>query len=580
MSVATLNDTIAANEPPMTGDEAALLAWAATHPGPRAPAPMSGNGRYQLPDPNTGKARTWTRATTLAGTIDDTYHLQAWSKRRLALGLIEHPELARELAALNDPDGTDKQAFAAIAARAEHLAGAQLGANLGTALHTATEHLHLGGPDTLTDLPASTKADIAAYQACIDLHQLGIAADHVERIVVCPDVDAAGKFDLLATGPWGPQLRIVDLKTQKSLDFGARKIAAQLAIYANATHMWRPDGTGWEPVPDIDRHIGLVIHLPVGTGTATLHQVDLDTGWDTARLCHQVRAARRGENKLIRPADPVRVGDITADLELTLRNRWITARLETLAASTAARQLVGEGWAHLDIPTRPPWTNPQIDQLHQLLTTVETRVEAPYPPSDPAADNAPARPLDKAPVRQHPDRPTPDEGPAADPDQVQALIARGHQLATATDDQSKRAVGRIRDWNLQARRNNQRFGDANPWTQRCLDVNQAALALAYDLDEPDPDDHRDVIAACWQHALSEPWEPTWLPGLCLAQLTALEAQQITTVAAAFAAGDPQVSAALVEIITGSTNPTNHQQKEPASCSISSTTPPPGSADNG
>ena len=131
------------------------------------------------------------------------------------------------------------------------------------------------------------------------------------------------------------------------------------------------------------------------------------------------------------------------------------------------------------------------------------------------------------------------------------LIARGHELAGGDDDRSRRATVRIRDWMLQARRMNFRWGNGDPWSQRCLTVNQAALALAFDLDEEDPNDHRSVLAACWQHALGEPFPATWLPGACLARLPIDQAQHLADVAAAFAAGDPEVSAHLVEIITGS-----------------------------
>lgn len=40
-------------------------------------------GLYLLPDPKTGVTRAWTRATTIAHTLDDTYHL----KYRLRVGV-------------------------------------------------------------------------------------------------------------------------------------------------------------------------------------------------------------------------------------------------------------------------------------------------------------------------------------------------------------------------------------------------------------------------------------------------------------------------------------------------------------
>src|SRR5690606_4192456 len=44
-------------------------------------------GRYLLPDPQTGEIRPFTRTTTLAGTITDTYGIHRWEPRGVARGL-------------------------------------------------------------------------------------------------------------------------------------------------------------------------------------------------------------------------------------------------------------------------------------------------------------------------------------------------------------------------------------------------------------------------------------------------------------------------------------------------------------
>ena len=134
-------ETIAVpSHPAASPDQQALLDWAAAHPTGRH-SPPKPNGRYRLPDPETGKARTWTRATTLASTIDDDAGLTVWRNRLLAAGMATAPGLVDQAAAAAKAD--DKAALGAIAGRALHHAGEKLAADIGTALHLATEHYDL-----------------------------------------------------------------------------------------------------------------------------------------------------------------------------------------------------------------------------------------------------------------------------------------------------------------------------------------------------------------------------------------------------------------------------------------------------
>src|SRR5215472_1429035 len=105
-------------------------------------------GRYILPDPKTGKRRSWTRATTWAQTIADTYALNQWQKRMVALGLAQRPDLLAQVATVLEPD-------------AEEHAGASQRSNLGTALHSFLEHLDLGRE---VQVPEPWDQDVAAYR--------------------------------------------------------------------------------------------------------------------------------------------------------------------------------------------------------------------------------------------------------------------------------------------------------------------------------------------------------------------------------------------------------------------------------
>src|SRR5215472_13629165 len=102
-------------------------------------------GRYILPDPKTGKRRSWTRATTWAQTIADTYALNQWQKRMVALGLAQRPDLLAQVATVLEPDTEgQKRKLDRWCQDAEEHAGASQRSNLGTALHSFLEHLDLG----------------------------------------------------------------------------------------------------------------------------------------------------------------------------------------------------------------------------------------------------------------------------------------------------------------------------------------------------------------------------------------------------------------------------------------------------
>ena len=96
------------------------------------------------------------------------------------------------------------------------------------------------------------------------------------------------------------QPHILDLKTGR-LDYGAGKIAQQLAVYANSKD-YDPE-TGERSDQDVCTHYGIVVHLPQGTGEATVHVVDLVAGWEAVKLSSQVREHRRMSSKMLWPLE-------------------------------------------------------------------------------------------------------------------------------------------------------------------------------------------------------------------------------------------------------------------------------------
>lgn len=183
-----------------------LLAEAA--PPPQRPEPKRDRwGRYVIPHPETGKTVAWTRATTWASSVSDTFGLTKWQLRMSALGLARRPDLLAQVATVTDPDDPGaKKLLDKLADQAKEHAGASTRANLGTALHSFCERHDLGDP---VQVPKPWDRDVAAYAETIRAAGLTIDRAHIERIVTVPELLVAGTFDRLVTTD---RLMVADLK--------------------------------------------------------------------------------------------------------------------------------------------------------------------------------------------------------------------------------------------------------------------------------------------------------------------------------------------------------------------------------
>lgn len=262
-------------------------------------------GRYLLPDPETGAERAWTRATTVARTLADEYHLTLWKMRMVAKGMALRPDLVAGAAAA-DPD-EDKKTLNEIADKAMERAGASAGATLGTALHTFTHRLDRGEAIPADEIPAAIRPDLVEYADTLKQYRLRTRPEWVERIVVLPALGIAGQLDRIVQQPSGvtksKPLSVLDLKTGKSVDY-MLEIAIQLAIYANAPLIWNPVARSYEPMPEVDRDRALVLHLPVGKTHGQLYGVNIIEGWEYAQLAILVREARKRDKGMGWLVDP------------------------------------------------------------------------------------------------------------------------------------------------------------------------------------------------------------------------------------------------------------------------------------
>lgn len=280
-------------------------------------------GRYLLPDPGepgATSALAWTRATTFAKSISDTFGLTKWQLRMALKGLTMRPDLyARAAAATVD----DKNVLDQVAEAAKEAAGSSAGASLGSALHQFTERVDRGEQ---VQVPAPWDADVAEYQRVLAEHRIDVDPSLIERIIVVKQHHVAGTLDRIYSSSAWSKPRIGDLKTGKDLSYGWLEIAVQLALYANADAMWNGLTDRYEPMPDVDRETGVVIHLPVGTAKATVYEIDLVAGWEIAQTCAEVRGLRtRRDLAKVAAVKPAAVDPLIQQIQQAATEQALTA---------------------------------------------------------------------------------------------------------------------------------------------------------------------------------------------------------------------------------------------------------------
>src|SRR5690625_2555385 len=276
-----------------------------------------------------GKRIPYTRVTTVAGSTDDKHGLITWKSRLTALGLTQRRDLYTAIAA-TDPE--DKRTLNRLANEAADAAGATAAATTGTAIHTFTERHDRGEP--IGHIPDEHKADLDAYaQATAGWKHLA-----VEQFLVNHEFKTAGTTDRGVESD--EQTFTAELTTRSSVNFPLAW-AIQLAIYSRSLP-WDTENEvtiPWDTQPNQEK--GIIIHLPAGKGECSIYWVDLNAGWDAARLAFRVRQWRTNRNLLTPfgsepptaptpPVVPTETDDWLldtirhADSEITLNYLWNT----------------------------------------------------------------------------------------------------------------------------------------------------------------------------------------------------------------------------------------------------------------
>ena len=360
-----------------TSDEFSLL----------AEAPKDRWGRYKISDPATGKERGYTRVTTIAKVLDDSSSLADWKTRMAITGIVQRADLlAQASTALDDRSKLNKIANDAIDA-----AGAYSRANLGTALHSITQQLDLGmKPQILQGL----QADIETYVASIAAWDFGMRKEWIEVLLINDEYEYAGTADRIVTTRDG-KICIFDLKTGTDLSYSFGSIAVQLAMYANADWIYDWKTGERTALPEgLDMKEGIICHLPAGEATCKFYTVDLEAGWEAAKMSFATRNWRKRKDlfkpyqfsdekrRVVEPvANPMpQADDSVSPKELQIRQEWMKQRIANLTREAQAMLILcwPEGCPKLQ-ETSPE----QLQQLVKVIETVEAQHDIPFFEADP-----------------------------------------------------------------------------------------------------------------------------------------------------------------------------------------------------
>lgn len=328
-------------------------------------------GRYKLTHPVTGKTVEWTRATTFAKSISDTYTLSQWAQRNVLVGATLRPDI---VAAAHGKDvSKDRVQLNTWTEELQQAAGSKVAANLGTAVHSFTERVDRRWKDRWDvyreDVPDEFKPHVRAYIMLLEEYGLEPVPHMIEFSTGVLQYEVMGTSDncyratkhLVLKMPRGevrlsPGEHVIgDKKTGKDLDYGWQEICIQLALYAQGVNTqgvfnwadltWDADPLSRfaEPGTKVREDVGVILHLPVdprSTKKPAIHGVDLESGWNAVVLCERVRVWRKLRN-LAGPVavvdeDPLASGQVPAPAAVRPPTIWERAEAVTSKPEASA----------------------------------------------------------------------------------------------------------------------------------------------------------------------------------------------------------------------------------------------------
>lgn len=279
------------------------------------------NRGYLVKLPETGDFRRYkngrpkgiTRATTFNKAASDTTSLTDWKLRNVIIGASRRPDLLLRAHGLDVQQ--DSKVLNKLAAELEAVAGAKVGADIGTFLHEFCEHID-AGLKTWRDAPEVYQAQLKLYSETLAEAGFETVPGMIERTTYIAEFGGVvGRFDrVLFHRPSGTYL-IADLKTGRTMDYARLENECQEWIYAHGVNEhgvydWNTD-TWWDAhdgcecedhlsngdckgpkLIRVSETVGLIIHMPVqgdDAGQVFLEKTDLQRGKRYAATCAENR---------------------------------------------------------------------------------------------------------------------------------------------------------------------------------------------------------------------------------------------------------------------------------------------------
>ena len=256
-----------------------------------------------------GSRKPYTRCSSLAGYVENKKGLHIWDSRHIALGVGLSPAIAAKAASIQPLTGNRKddilsnQTLDECIEEARAISGEHAGRDWGTAVHGFTEPGQQGNPF----VPKRMQADVNSYWSMMERANIRCVASEV--FVVCDELRVAGSFDdLYYSYAFG--LTLGDKKT------GRAKIhshVVQLALYAHS-EVYDIDTGERRPLQSlvadpalakypINMKTAFWVHIAKGEGTTRFVGLNLERGWEMAKIAAHVRDFRSQRDGLVWDAD-------------------------------------------------------------------------------------------------------------------------------------------------------------------------------------------------------------------------------------------------------------------------------------
>jgi hypothetical protein len=270
--------------------------------------------------------------TAVAKIPQDSWALEQWHKRQVAIGMMLEPRLGERVAV--DPD--NRESVDAVCKEAYEAAGAHHAANRGTQRHRASELADLGG----ALLTAQQREDALAWQRTIERYGLEIDPAYVEGFAIWPAHGVTGRFDRIAR--YQGRHIVLDLKSGQNAVKYPQGTSAQLALYARAPLISaaavvegdRTTVTEWIPPPaDLDLSTGYVVLLGDGMDVGELWDIDIEHGWEGAQYALSIVNWRKAHDYGKSLARPVRTQQPISTVIERIRTAVTVPELEAIWAA-------------------------------------------------------------------------------------------------------------------------------------------------------------------------------------------------------------------------------------------------------